>query len=201
MSNLITPTIPPEIASVFTELGVADDEAEVKSVLMAGALMSYDNEMMPSDNVYLAEVGKNLISSDIAVSQDIVARVANLSLGTDLFDLGAEEQFDWVVFCDWLVAPQLLNPLLVSRFTGGLAIGEATHQSEKTFKANSWTEAFRRAGVKGLTIVGHDQGFDHLRRIALNNNEGIDLLGDEYSFKDHPYLLRAQNYNFSLRAA
>lgn len=183
MSKLIAPDVPAEISSVFTELGVFDD-AQIRNILMAGALLRYDDTMMPSDNGYLAKVGRNLISSGIRVSRNLDVRVANLSLETDLFELDDEEKFDWVVLCDWAVDEKLLNVH---------ATCEATLQSEKTFRRDSWTDAFNQARAKGFTIVGHDRNdTERLKQLALRNNRGISLFGDQYRFSGQGISYRAQ---------
>lgn len=193
MSKLPTVNIPDNITAIFKRGGLPRANADVKNILMAGALIdTFEDKMLPADNRYLEVVGGDLISSeDVTVSDDIAVRVANLSLDVNLFALDDNEQHDWVIFCDWLV-----SPLLVQK--GGC---EATLQSKLTFEPNSWTNAFRKAGVVGFTIVGHDFGVDRLNDLALNNNAGMTQLGEEYSFEEMGYdgmwRYRAQNYLFN----
>jgi hypothetical protein len=157
-------------------------------MMMAGA-MTHRDQLFESDEDYLENVGLSLIDRQIGVSQDLKLKLSNIAMGSDLFRLDPAEKYDWAIFCNWHVTGHDLGKLK----------SDATCESNLTFERGRWTTTFRNAGLRGFTIVNFNDGpksFDRLKKLALENNEGITMMGDEYSFQSCGKRFRAQNYHF-----
>lgn len=182
--------LPKSLQLAFQKFGIPYGIADVEDIVMAGALIDENGEIFLSDERYLQAFTEHLPLDNLTFSKCPNLKVANLSLGTDLFNPNVSETFSWAVFCNLLVTADG-----VSRINS-----ESTQQSESTYRKNQWTQTFNQVGAKGFTIVGYgcaiDLSFERLKSLALENNEGITKLGEEFQFYDHRTLLRGQNYLF-----
>ncbi|MCB1579925.1 MAG: hypothetical protein H6859_02665 [Rhodospirillales bacterium] len=123
------------------------------SALLVGGLCCEDDCLQDSDTVALVQsvkwINQNL---DVCIAANPKVDVCNLDYGSNFFELGSEDNYDFVVFCN-LYFSGLGNP--------EHSFFSLSRQSELAFDRENWKKSIEHISPKAILnchVVGEPEG-------------------------------------------